>query len=379
MSLRKLSLKTLLINLMLLGLLFLGISIEAKAGQQSQAPFFDLATFKEIIEGAQNPVSISIHDEELIAQTADKIKDFLTSTNFAFNDHISHSILRNGQLFVEAFREIRIKFQIGHRNYSQIVDPKFRLDIVPNINFLKALIRVHAAALKDIGESAQKVLDVMAYADRNESTYAAILYHHCIQAAAVGVNHSNCVKDFNIQLSKDKAAIAKFERAYMITYRISRLVFAKFHEEIKLLGDPNIISTPTQLRMTIYSDPRMAQYDKTAVTQEQFSAMTLFNQAEIHAIPECEELKKNADVIHGIFKSQLGCTTGKLFGIDTCFRQHSEENRRKVIVPTIGIEFASIFFLNPERDSSFKSSYSTYRTLTLKEACKRKTAYDYDL
>ena len=140
MSLRKLSLKTLLINLMLLGLLFLGISIEAKAGQQSQAPFFDLATFKEIIEGAQNPVSISIHDEELIAQTADKIKDFLTSTNFAFNDHISHSILRNGQLFVEAFREIRIKFQIGHRNYSQIVDPKFRLDIVPNINFLKALI-----------------------------------------------------------------------------------------------------------------------------------------------------------------------------------------------------------------------------------------------
>lgn len=406
--------------------LFLTLSVLAySSGAIAQAPYFDLATFKEIMEEAKDPEpnqiipdvppekiyyetdengdpvavtdlpalapkevqSVDGGQEERIARAEARLRDFFTSTSFAFNDQITHSILRNAELYIGAFRDIKRKFQIGHANYSQLTDTKFRLDMVPNINFLRALMRVHVAALKDIEESASKVLDVMAYANRDESSYAAIAYHHCIQAMAVSANQLNCVRNANIQLSKDTAAIAKFERAYMMTFRISRLAFAQFHPEVKLQGNPNIISTPVRTNFTIVKDPRMMQYYKeSAMTEEQFAQSRFFKKSQLNQYAECRAVTKVLDAIHAIFKSQENCTLGLVnyFGFllsggqQRCTNQQFEGNRRKVIVPTIGTEFASLFFVQEKRRSR-ESGLSDYMSSQLRPACaKTPEHYEFD-
>ena len=350
----------------------------------AQAPYFDLALFKEIIECAKNPEPADAAvSEERIAQTAQRLSDFFTSTNFAFNDSITHSILRNSQLFVGAFRDIKRKFQIGHVNYSQLVDPKFRIDLVPNINFIRALMRVHSAGLKEIAETASKTLDVMAYADRNEASYAAIFYHHCLMVAAVGINNSNCIKDQNIQLSKDKQAIARFERAYIMTYRISRLAFGQFHPEIKLKNESNVIfQGKILLNFTVVKDAQSLIYHQdSAMSEEQFAQTTFFKKSELQKVPECAEVTKELDAISAIFNSQSSCSAGTisfgLFGsINPCFYQNNEGNRRKVIVPTIGTEFSSLFFI---REKKSESVYSDYKTAILQPACpKTPRNYEFD-
>ena len=339
---------------------------------RDQKTYFDLELFKEIIDGAQSSEGSS-DQEQRIAQTAQKLSDFFTSTSFAFNEEITSSILKNAELYVEILRDRRTHFQIFHPKAGLITDPKFGVDLVPNINFIRALMRVQSAALRDIAESAQKVINVMAYSDRNTSSDAAIIYHHCIMVAAVGVNHSNCVKDNDIQLSKDKEAIAKFERAYMISYRISRLAFIRFHDVIKLLADTSVVRQSIEVQLHVEKDPGMIRYSSSAVTEEQYKQMTIFKVSQIEALPECQDMKSKHKVIKDIFKSQLGCTTGPLFGFDTCFRQHSEENRRKVSVLTLGLEFASLFYQSPiDEDRE-----SDYKFIKLKSVCPVDARYHY--
>lgn len=350
-------------------LVFQTLTLTASA----QAPYFDLATFKEIIEGAQIPKDSAESEEDRIALTTQRLQDFFTSTSFAFNESISHSIVRNGELLVEIIRDLRLKFQVFHPKAVQITDPKFGVDLIPNSIFMRALMKVQTAALRDITETAQKVLNVMAYADRNESVSAGILYHHCIMAAAVGVNNSNCIKDNQIRLSNDLAVVAKFERAYMISYRISRLAFTKFHDEIRLLEDHSVLQSAIEIQLHIERNPEMMRYSKGAITPEQFQQMTFFKVSQIESIPECLELRAQRKAIKDIFNSQALCTTGTIFGFDTCFRQHTEENRRKVTVPSLGLEFASFFFqspINEERNSD-------YKFLRLKSVCPVDPRYHY--
>lgn len=383
----------------------------------NQAPYFDLALFKEIIDGANDlsteefmtaepdiyyenagdgervAVDVSRYSqksqtgqEERISLTAQRLTDFLMSSNFAFNDQITHSILRNAQLYVEIIRDRRTNLKYlfgGNPLATQITDPKFGVDIIPNANFIRALMRVQAAALKDIAETAQKVLNVMAYSDRNTSSDAAIIYHHCIMAAAVGVNNSNCVKDNNIQLSKDKEAIARFERAYMISYRISRLAFPRFHHQIKLIGDHTIIQQGVELTMNLVKNADSLQYTTGGVLESQYKEMTIFKVPEIESWRECDELRAHHKSIKDIFNSQLGCTTGKInlgpFGaIDTCFRQHSEENRRKVSVPSLGLEFASVFFERPGYRRDVQDDFG-FKTLRLNLICPVDKTYHYNI
>lgn len=314
-----------------------------------QRTYFDQATFNEIVE--QSPTSTAQENEI-------RIRDFISSAAFSFNEQISKAIMENGRHYVNADLEKRAQFTFFPPSIGKLVDPKFHVDTVINKPFLMALMKIYAEAVRDIAKYAPDFLNVMAYPNRDAAHLVSVVYYYCLQAAAVGIHGHECMKQLDPQLAKDGRIEKNLARAYITAYRISRFQFSKFHANY----NPQNGHRPSYM-VKVTEDTNELRWNKSAITPQQLKELAIFEIEDFEGTAECNEVRSAMKAVQAILDSQAPCTSAQWL----CGHQHTEANRRKVTVPFIeNVPFASAYIFNRPSQTMREDNY---KFLELRSVC----------